>query len=709
MDTTASKLDIVNLIEKNPITRLSKDYQSNLINKIKEKFTETQQQLFVSSFFCYLNYNSKTDFIIDLNDVWKWVGFTRKDHAKRLINKLFVIDIDYKILLPLLGEHSKQGGINKETILMNINTFKKFCLKADTKKADEIHEYYINLEELLHQTMDEESQELRTQLSIKDKQLKNKNKQLKNKELDNIINIKINRHNVLIEKSKGKRCLYICEIEENKLIKVGSTKEIYERYKQLKKQYGNCIFLEIFERDNFREIESDILSDFTIKKYLYREPINGHLPQEVVKLCNEFNYSQFLTIVKHYISQVHFFSPEQLLEQKYLDVEKQKLDLEKQKLDLEKQKLDTINIMINNNININSFDNILNNNILNIQSNLKQSTTLESQSNNLTNINLEESINLEKNEIQKLSNIIVEESRELEKNETQNPNYYTNFNFKIKGKSPMGQKIQKIDPNNLKNIITTYNSMVYLLRSPENNGFQKSCIQTAIKKNRIYKGFRWNFVKKDEDPNISKALPTTNFKYKIPIRSTILKINSTKTEIIDSFYTKEFLWKELKISKLKLRKITENNELYDNHYYIEYNKCSNELLEKYKKPVNRVIYSNSKTIKQINPISKEVIIFNTLNEIYIKYGFSTSTIINAINDKNVHGGFLWEYYHKEDIKKDNKEYTINKNTINKPIFEENIINKDNKKKIKLILKKKFKIDEKGNSNNSNNSNNINIS
>ena len=64
MDTTASKLDIVNLIEKNPITRLSKDYQSNLINKIKEKFTETQQQLFVSSFFCYLNYNSKTDFII---------------------------------------------------------------------------------------------------------------------------------------------------------------------------------------------------------------------------------------------------------------------------------------------------------------------------------------------------------------------------------------------------------------------------------------------------------------------------------------------------------------------------------------------------------------------------------------------------------------------------------------------------------------------
>ena len=31
----ANQLDIVNLIDKNPITRLTKDYQGKLINKIK--------------------------------------------------------------------------------------------------------------------------------------------------------------------------------------------------------------------------------------------------------------------------------------------------------------------------------------------------------------------------------------------------------------------------------------------------------------------------------------------------------------------------------------------------------------------------------------------------------------------------------------------------------------------------------------------------
>lgn len=34
--------------------------------------------------------------------------------------------------------------------MLKVNTFKKFCLKAGTKKADEIHDYYLKLEETLH-------------------------------------------------------------------------------------------------------------------------------------------------------------------------------------------------------------------------------------------------------------------------------------------------------------------------------------------------------------------------------------------------------------------------------------------------------------------------------------------------------------------------------------------------------------------------------
>ena len=155
----SENFDIIKLIEKNPIARLSQTYQNKLLEKIKTVFNDSQQQLFVGSFYCYLNYNSKNDFIINFNDIWKWIGFSRKDNAKLVLKKNFIENIDYKISLLSLQERDgvEHGGQNKETILMNVSTFKKFCLKADTKKANEIHDYYIKLEEMLHEIINEET------------------------------------------------------------------------------------------------------------------------------------------------------------------------------------------------------------------------------------------------------------------------------------------------------------------------------------------------------------------------------------------------------------------------------------------------------------------------------------------------------------------------------------------------------------------------
>jgi hypothetical protein len=261
-------LDIVKLIEKNSMTRLSKEYQHKLLNKIKGSFTDIQQQLFVSSFYCYLHYRSN-DFVVDFDHVWKWLGFTRKGNAKRVLEKNFVIDIDYKVeksasqvggaafdneyetekTFPQVGgevfdtehkveksasqvaealfdekEEIKNGGQNKEKITLTVSAFKKFCLKAGTKKADEIHEYYIKLEELLHETMNEESSELREQLKDKTKQ---------NSELE-LTNKKLKRHIVRRYETRYKEgnCLYLVTSSEHKdTYKIGITKNINDRLK----------------------------------------------------------------------------------------------------------------------------------------------------------------------------------------------------------------------------------------------------------------------------------------------------------------------------------------------------------------------------------------------------------------------------------------------------------------------------------------------
>jgi hypothetical protein len=581
--------DIIKLIEKNPITRLTKNYENKLIEKIKNQFTESQQQLFVGSFYCYLNYNSKNDFVIDLDNVWKWVGFIRKDPAKRLLIKFCIENIDYRVLHPKV--ENPLGGRLNEQILMTINTFKKFCLKAGTKKADEIHDYYINLEELIQETINEESQELKNQLEEKD--------------INHKIDMKMNKHNTLIDKLKMKTCVYIAEIKGNK-IKIGSSKGIEKRKTQLVRLFGNCIFLDAFECDNYREVEINILADITIKYNMYKKPINGHESEEVVKLSRKFNYDQLITIVKKYVNQITLLTPLQFLE-------KQKLDVESQKLKLEKQKLDC-NILLN----------IINNDkyVDTVKDFLCKNFPLIIQ-----NVQVQE--NKQKDDRK--------DDRKLEINEIIE-------NIKIKERKPKGRKIQKIDPDNLKKIIKVYDSMAYVLRSSENKGFTKSSIQTAIKNNRIYKGFRWNFVNLDDNFSECDILPTNKYKYNPPIRDSILQLNSTKTEILDSFYTKDYIAKKLNVSKKRMKDIIIKNEIYNDNYYIEYNKCPQELLSKYKIPINRIISNNSKQIKQINIISNESIIFNSLHEIYIKLGIADKTITEAIKNKVSCNGFLWQYY-----------------------------------------------------------------
>ena len=147
-------VNIVELIEKNPITRLSNVYNNKLLNKIKENFTGFEQQLFVSSFYCYLNYDKNMDFVVDLDNVWKWLGFSTKQKVRLLLEKHFKIDIDYKNLSPAIAgavlnqdislnpqvkQYEKWGGQNKQTIMLTIKCFKSLCLKAQTQKESEIH------------------------------------------------------------------------------------------------------------------------------------------------------------------------------------------------------------------------------------------------------------------------------------------------------------------------------------------------------------------------------------------------------------------------------------------------------------------------------------------------------------------------------------------------------------------------------------------
>jgi hypothetical protein len=254
-----TSLNIVDLIENNPITRLSNTYQHKLLTKIKANFTENEQQMFVASFYCYLKHDTRNDFVIDLDQVWRWVGFATKQKAKDLLEKHFTIDLHYKLLLnsSVKQKEDTRGGHNREIIMLNVETFKKFCLKAGTKKADEIHDYYLKLEQTLHDVLQEESHELKLQLEEKTTEL-TQQALLSEKEKERL------REKTLLEQfPKNTQCVYYGLIDnlsaqQEKLIKFGNSNDLRARVRAHKDTYTNFRLVNAFKVDNKFQIENAI-------------------------------------------------------------------------------------------------------------------------------------------------------------------------------------------------------------------------------------------------------------------------------------------------------------------------------------------------------------------------------------------------------------------------------------------------------------------
>jgi len=279
------ELNIVELIEKNPITRLSQEYNGRLLTKIQESFTEFEQQLFVSSFYCYLNYDKIMDFVVDLDNVWKWLGFQQKVNAMTLLEKQFKIDIDYKNLTKSDAPKIKMnGGQNKQTIMLTVRCFKSLCLKAQTKKASEIHEYYMKMEEVLHQIVEEETDELKQQLEQKNAVIQEKDSVIQStkKEKQRAV-----EQAIIGQFPLNTECIYFGTIdntnaENEKMIKFGHTNDLSTRVMDHRKKYQNFVLVAAFRVQNKVEIENLIKTYPKIKRNIRSIEVGGKNKTEII-------------------------------------------------------------------------------------------------------------------------------------------------------------------------------------------------------------------------------------------------------------------------------------------------------------------------------------------------------------------------------------------------------------------------------------------
>jgi phage anti-repressor protein len=136
---------------KNSNTTLSLNIQTKMIGILTEQFTEEEQKWYIANLYVYMNYHPTNDYPINLEHVFKMIGFANKGNAMKTIKNNFIKDEDYKVVFFPREKNLKTkdlGGRPEETIMLNVDTFKNLCMLVKTEKGKEIRKYYVKLENI---------------------------------------------------------------------------------------------------------------------------------------------------------------------------------------------------------------------------------------------------------------------------------------------------------------------------------------------------------------------------------------------------------------------------------------------------------------------------------------------------------------------------------------------------------------------------------
>jgi phage anti-repressor protein len=583
-------VDIVNLIESNPITKLNGNYQSKLIAKVKNNFTDYEQQIFLASFYCYLKYDYKNDFVIDLDNVWQWLGFGQKVNAKRVLEKNFTINIDYKLLLcqPAKQTTNTKGGHNKETFMLNIKTFKLFCIKAETKKADEIHEYFVKLEEILQEVLLEESNELKLQLEQQKTEMQLLEDKKKLEYETKLEKQKILEREKILLKEYGTigAIVYIIKVKtyENGqyVVKIGeSRKGIKNRYVEHKSKFEECLLLDCFAVQNSKDFESFIHNHENIRLNKFKD-LQGHETElELFLIGKHLSYKTLLNIIDNNI--------------KYFNGNDSKLLLENEQLKL----------------------------------------MLEMKNSNNDNLLIQELIKMVKQLTNKIDALEKLNKAVIDKLNYQETKITTGFSEPL---STVGPRLQKINPETMQ-LIKVYESVSELMK--EDSNIKRPSINKAVIESTIYCGYRWLLVDRDLDPNVIHNISPTK-QTKTQNTGYLAQLSKDKKEITNVYLDRKTAAHcNGYESSSALDNPVKNFTLAKEFYYKLYDECDLNLREIFEEV-------NGEPLLYKNGIGQFDLKNNLIREFSCKYdciktlSMSDKTLAKALEKQMPYNGFYFK-------------------------------------------------------------------
>jgi len=170
MSIKQAEIDFKSLVEKNN-GGLTIEFSSKLIDELRKNFNDEDQQWFIANFYVYLHYHPTKEFPINLENIYKMIGFATKANAKRTLKNNFIEGEDYTISKKDLSPGNTiirrdDGKFSDEEVLLNVDTFKNLCMITKTEKSKKIRKYYIKLEGLFNELVNQQRKEYEEKINL---------------------------------------------------------------------------------------------------------------------------------------------------------------------------------------------------------------------------------------------------------------------------------------------------------------------------------------------------------------------------------------------------------------------------------------------------------------------------------------------------------------------------------------------------------------
>ena len=123
----------------------------NLDNLLTKYHETSLEYMYYKKFGVNLTNLGDTDFNVNFDNVWKIIGYSRKDNGKYALVKNFKEDVDYILKIPSNSENNKHK--NNQSIYLTMNCFKSFCMCSNTRISSEIRNWYIEVAKTFYEPL----------------------------------------------------------------------------------------------------------------------------------------------------------------------------------------------------------------------------------------------------------------------------------------------------------------------------------------------------------------------------------------------------------------------------------------------------------------------------------------------------------------------------------------------------------------------------